>query len=66
MPGTVVRVLTAPGAQVEAREPLLVVEAMKLETTLLAPYAGTVAAVHVAEGDRVAGGAVLVELADRA
>jgi acetyl/propionyl-CoA carboxylase alpha subunit len=66
MPGTVVRVLTAPGAQVEAREPLLVVEAMKMETPLLAPYAGTVAAVHVAEGDRVAGGAVLVELADRA
>jgi acetyl/propionyl-CoA carboxylase alpha subunit len=64
MPGTVVRVLTAPGAQVDAREPLVVVEAMKMETPLLAPYAGTVAAVHVAEGDRVAGGAVLVELAD--
>jgi acetyl/propionyl-CoA carboxylase alpha subunit len=64
MPGTVVRVLTAPGARVEAREPLVVVEAMKMETPLLAPYAGTIAAVHVTEGDRVAGGAVLVELAD--
>jgi acetyl/propionyl-CoA carboxylase alpha subunit len=64
MPGTVVRVLAAPGDRVEAHDPLVVLEAMKMETPLLAPYAGTVAAVHVAEGDRVAGGAVLVELAD--
>jgi pyruvate carboxylase subunit B len=35
---------------------------MKMETPLVSPYAGTVRAVHVAEGDRVAGGAVLVEL----
>ena len=35
---------------------------MKMETPLLAPFAATVAAVHVREGDRVAGGAVLVEL----
>ena len=35
-----------------------------METPLVAPYAATVAAVHVAEGDRVAGGALLVELSD--
>ena len=62
MPGTVLRVLVAPGDAVEARQPLVVLEAMKMETPLVAPYAGTVAAVHVAEGDRVAGGASLVEL----
>jgi biotin carboxyl carrier protein len=39
-------------------------EAMKMETPVLAPYAGLVQAVHVAEGDRVAGGTVLVELTD--
>jgi biotin carboxyl carrier protein len=33
-----------------------------METPLVAPYEATVRAVHVAEGDRVAGGAVLVEL----
>ena len=36
--------------------------AMKMETPVVSPYDGTVKAVHVAEGDRVAGGALLVEL----
>ena len=62
MPGTVIRVLVEPGAEVAARQPLVVIEAMKMETPLVSPYAATVRAVHVAEGDRVAGGAVLVEL----
>ncbi|HET8528649.1 MAG TPA: biotin carboxylase N-terminal domain-containing protein [Gaiellaceae bacterium] len=62
MPGTVIRVLAEPGARVAARQPLVVLEAMKMETPLVAPYEATVRAVHVAEGDRVAGGAVLVEL----
>ncbi len=35
---------------------------MKMETPLLAPYDATVSALHVQEGDRVAGGSVLVEL----
>jgi acetyl/propionyl-CoA carboxylase alpha subunit len=62
MPGTVIRVLVEPGARVTARQQLVVLEAMKMETPLVAPYDGTVKAVHAAEGDRVAGGAVLVEL----
>jgi acetyl/propionyl-CoA carboxylase alpha subunit len=62
MPGTVLRVLVAAGDEVEARAPLIVLEAMKMETPLLAPFAARVRAVHVAEGDRVAGGALLVEL----
>ncbi len=62
MPGTVIRVLVEPGARVAAREPLVVLEAMKMETPLVSPYEATVRAVHVAEGDRVAGGTLLVEL----
>ena len=62
MPGTVIRVLVEPGARVSARQPLVVLEAMKMETPLVSPYEATVRAVHVGEGDRVAGGAVLVEL----
>jgi biotin carboxyl carrier protein len=62
MPGTVIRVLVAPGEEVEPRQPLVVLEAMKMETPLVSPYAAIVREVRVAEGDRVAGGAVLVEL----
>jgi acetyl/propionyl-CoA carboxylase alpha subunit len=62
MPGTVIKVLVEPGTHVTARQPLVVLEAMKMETPLVAPYEGTVKAVHVSEGERVAGGALLVEL----
>jgi acetyl/propionyl-CoA carboxylase alpha subunit len=62
MPGTVIRVLVAEGDEVQPRQPLIVLEAMKMETPLVAPYEATVRAVNVAEGDRVAGGAVLIEL----
>jgi 3-methylcrotonyl-CoA carboxylase alpha subunit len=62
MPGTVIKLLVGAGDTVRARQPLVVLEAMKMETPLTSPYAATVLAVHVAEGDRVAGGALLIEL----
>jgi acetyl/propionyl-CoA carboxylase alpha subunit len=62
MPGTVIRVLAAAGDRVASRQPLVVLEAMKMETPLVSPYEATVRSVNVAEGDQVAGGAVLVEL----
>jgi acetyl/propionyl-CoA carboxylase alpha subunit len=62
MPGTVIRILAKDGDRVAHRQPLLVLEAMKMETPLLSPYDAVVKRVHVAEGDRVAGGALLVEL----
>jgi acetyl-CoA/propionyl-CoA carboxylase, biotin carboxylase, biotin carboxyl carrier protein len=65
MPGTVIKVLVAPGDHVQARQALVVLEAMKMETPLLAPYESSVRALHVAEGDRVASGAALVELSDQ-
>jgi acetyl/propionyl-CoA carboxylase alpha subunit len=64
MPGTVIKVNVHEGSTVTAGAPLVVLEAMKMETPLLAPFDATVKAVHVAEGDRVGGGAVLVELSD--
>jgi acetyl/propionyl-CoA carboxylase alpha subunit len=62
MPGTVIRLEVAPGETVRARQPLVVLEAMKMEIPVHSPFEGTVLAVHVAAGDRVAGGTVLVEL----
>jgi len=62
MPGTVIRVAVRAGAAVAAGDPLVVLEAMKMETPLPSPYDATVKAVHVEEGDRVERGALLVEL----
>jgi acetyl/propionyl-CoA carboxylase alpha subunit len=62
MPGTVLRVLVEPGDRVEPRQPLVVLEAMKMETPLVSPYEGVVLSVHVVEGDRVSGGTTVVEL----
>jgi pyruvate carboxylase len=64
MPGTVISLLVSAGERVRARQPLVVLEAMKMETPVVAPYEAAVRAVHVSEGDRVVGGALLVELED--
>ena len=50
------------GDRVQPRQPLVVLEAMKMETPIVSPYEAVVRWVHVSEGDQVAGGALLVEL----
>ena len=60
MPGKVVRVLVKSGDQVRARQPLVVVEAMKMENELRAQRDGAVASVHAREGQSVDAGALLV------
>ncbi|WP_313316099.1 sodium-extruding oxaloacetate decarboxylase subunit alpha [Stutzerimonas nitrititolerans] len=62
MPGNIVDVLVKEGDTVKAGQPLLVSEAMKMETEIQAPIAGTVKAVRVAKGDRVNPGEVLIEI----
>ena len=62
MPGTVIAVPVAVGDRVTAHDPLVVLEAMKMEMPVLAPFAATVTAIHVAAGDQVAAGTTLVEL----
>lgn len=62
MPGQVRDVLVEPGQAVVAGEPLLILEAMKMETRLTAPRDGEVAQVFCAEGDVVDRGQKLVEL----
>lgn len=60
MPGKVVRVLVAPGETVKARQPVVVVEAMKMENELRAGRDGTVTEVQVREGMSVDAGALLL------
>lgn len=62
MPGLVVRVLVEPGRAVTAGDPVVVLEAMKMENELKAPAAGTIEKVEVAVGQAVEKGAVLVEI----
>lgn len=60
MPGRVVRVLVAEGDQVEARQPVVVIEAMKMENELRSPVTGRVREVSAAPGASVEAGRVLV------
>jgi propionyl-CoA carboxylase alpha chain len=59
MPGSVVRVEAAAGQRVSAGQPVLVLEAMKMEHQILAPADGLVAEVLVGPGDQVQAGDVL-------
>jgi biotin carboxyl carrier protein len=60
MPGRVVRLLVAIGDEVVARQPIVVVEAMKMENELRAPKAGRIKEIAVAAGDPVEAGRMLV------
>ena len=63
MPGRGVQVLVKAGDAVRQGQPMMVVEAMKMEHTIAAPRDGSVAAVHFAPGDLVEEGAELIALA---
>lgn len=62
MPGTIVDVLAQKGAAVKAGDPVLVIEAMKMENEVQAPISGTVVAVFVAKGDSVTPDEALIEI----
>ena len=62
MPGKVLEVHVNEGDVVEAGEPLMVLEAMKMEHRIVASEAGKVTAVHFGVGEQVAQGAMLLEI----
>jgi biotin carboxyl carrier protein len=61
--GVVVKVSAQVGQSIQANDVLMVLEAMKMETSISSPVAGKVARVNVGVGDPVQGGQVLVEFA---
>jgi geranyl-CoA carboxylase alpha subunit len=63
MNGRVVAVLVKPGEQVAAGQPVMTLEAMKMEHVHMAGVAGTVSAIDVAEGEQVTTGKIVVEIA---
>ena len=60
--GNIFKVHVAPGATVKEGDPLVVVEAMKMETAVVAPRSGTITDVFVAEGDKIKVGDALVAI----
>lgn len=62
MPGRVVKIMVSVGDLVTERQPLVIVEAMKMENPVLAPAAGKVKAVNFAAGDQVDTESPIVEL----
>lgn len=62
MPGLVVKVLAAQGDEVQAHQPLVVLQAMKMENELALPRGGKLSAVHAKPGQTVEAGQVLAVL----
>jgi len=62
MTGKIVKVSVKDGDKVEARQLLMVMEAMKMEHTILAPYEGTLVALNVKAGDAVGAGDELAQI----
>jgi propionyl-CoA carboxylase alpha chain len=63
MPGSVVAIRAAVGDVVEEGQPILVMEAMKMQHTIAAPHAGVLAELNATEGKQVEAGAVLAVVA---
>ncbi|MFP3356993.1 pyruvate carboxylase [Planococcus sp. SIMBA_143] len=62
MPGTVLKVVGEKGLKVKRGDHLLVTEAMKMETTVQAPFDGTIQEIYVTAGDGISTGDLLIEM----
>lgn len=62
MPGSVTEVKVSVGDEVKVNQPLLITEAMKMETTIQAPFNGVIKKVTVSNGDAIATGDLLIEI----
>ncbi|MDD7215442.1 MAG: pyruvate carboxylase [Firmicutes bacterium] len=62
IPGNIIKVLVKEGEKVEANQPIAVIEAMKMETNILASAAGTVERIYVSEGQQVKAGEMVAKL----
>ena len=63
MPGTILRLLVNIGDEVKENQPLMILEAMKMENEVVANHAGKVAGIHVHQGQVVNAGDALITIA---
>lgn len=59
LPGVVLKILVKPGDRVQAGDPVIIIESMKMENEIVSPRDGVVAEIFVKEGQRVEAGDVL-------
>ena len=62
IPGTILKVLINEGDEVDEKQPIAVIEAMKMETNILAPVKGTVEKIYIKEGQQVKAGELIAKL----
>ncbi|MCI7145333.1 MAG: pyruvate carboxylase, partial [Clostridiales bacterium] len=62
IPGTIIKVLVEEGEEVEEKQPIAVIEAMKMETNILATQKGVVDKIYVSEGSQVKSGELIAKL----
>ena len=62
MPGRIVKLLVKPGEPINKGQDLLVVEAMKMENKIIAPFEGTVKEIYFSEGDQIEANVPLMEI----
>ncbi len=62
LPGTIIAIAVTPGMQIKLEEPVLVLEAMKMENNVFAEKPGIVKTIRVAVGDTVMQGDILIEI----
>ncbi|EOT33769.1 acetyl-CoA carboxylase biotin carboxyl carrier protein subunit [Enterococcus durans] len=62
MPGTILKILVNPGESVQENQPLMILEAMKMENEIVAGESGVVAGIHVSTGDMVNPGDALITI----
>lgn len=63
MPGTILRILVNVGDAVQENQPLMILEAMKMENEIVANHAGTILGIHVTQGEVVDSGTPLITIA---
>ena len=64
MPGTVIKVVVEKGDMVKQGDHLIITEAMKMETTVQAPFSGRIKSIHVQDGEAISTGDLLIELGE--
>jgi len=62
MPSVVIRIMVAEGDSVQKGDSVIVLTAMKMETTLTAPFSGRVTGINVSVGEKVMPGKILVDI----